>query len=233
MPLYQLLGGASRHGLMAYGHASGRDLPELFDSIREHLELGFRSIRVQTARAGLQAVYGVAAQPSVDGSGTTTSRPQRTPLPVEEDWDTRAYLRHLPGGLRGGPQRVRPRAAAAARRPPPDDPDPGRQARQGPRTVRPVLAGGLHPGREPGGAAAGPAAHHHPAGDRRGLQHGVGLPDPDPRAAHRLRPLRGHPHRRDHRACASCSTTRRSTRSSPACTARPTSPRSAWPRRST
>ena len=62
MPLYQLLGGASRNGIMAYGHASGRDLPELFDSIREHLELGYRSIRVQTAVPGINAVYGVAAQ---------------------------------------------------------------------------------------------------------------------------------------------------------------------------
>jgi mannonate dehydratase len=33
MPLYQLLGGASRRGLLAYGHASGGDLPELFDSV--------------------------------------------------------------------------------------------------------------------------------------------------------------------------------------------------------
>src|SRR5512142_44145 len=67
MPLYQLLGGASRTGIMAYGHASGRDLPELFDSIREHLELGYTSIRVQTSVPGINAVYGVAAQPSADG----------------------------------------------------------------------------------------------------------------------------------------------------------------------
>ena len=33
MPLYQLLGGASRTGLLAYGHASGKSLPELFDSV--------------------------------------------------------------------------------------------------------------------------------------------------------------------------------------------------------
>ena len=40
MPVYQLLGGASRNGLRAYGHASGTDTEQLFDSIREHLELG-------------------------------------------------------------------------------------------------------------------------------------------------------------------------------------------------
>ncbi|MFI7604645.1 D-mannonate dehydratase ManD [Micromonospora sp. NPDC049366] len=97
MPLYQLLGGASRTGVMAYGHASGRDLPELFDSIRRHLDLGYRSIRVQTAVPGINAVYGVAAQPSVDGRRYDYEPAQRIPLPAEEDWDTRAYLRHLPG----------------------------------------------------------------------------------------------------------------------------------------
>lgn len=95
LPLYQLLGGASRTGIMAYGHASGRDVPELFDSIRQHLDEGFRSIRVQTAVPGIDAVYGVAAQPS--SSGRYDYEPaQRTPLPAEEDWDSRAYLRHIP-----------------------------------------------------------------------------------------------------------------------------------------
>jgi len=95
LPLYQLLGGASRTGIMAYGHASGRDLPELFDSIRHHQELGFRSIRVQTSVPGIDAVYGVAAQQST--SGRYDYEPaQRAPLPAEEDWDTRAYLRHIP-----------------------------------------------------------------------------------------------------------------------------------------
>ncbi|MEV4103347.1 D-mannonate dehydratase ManD [Nonomuraea sp. NPDC049649] len=96
MPLYQLLGGASRNGIMAYGHASGRDLPELFDSIRQHLEQGYRSIRVQTSVPGVNAVYGVAAQ-STDGLRYDYEPARRAPLPAEEDWDTRAYLRHLPG----------------------------------------------------------------------------------------------------------------------------------------
>jgi mannonate dehydratase len=96
LPLYQLLGGASRRGIMAYGHASGRDTQQIFDSIREHLELGYRSIRVQTSVPGLNAVYGVAAQ-SADGGGRYDYEPaRRTPLPAEEDWDTRAYLRHIP-----------------------------------------------------------------------------------------------------------------------------------------
>ncbi|MGH2465117.1 MAG: bifunctional D-altronate/D-mannonate dehydratase, partial [Candidatus Limnocylindrales bacterium] len=53
MPLYQLLGGASRRGLLAYGHASGADIPSLFGSIDEHLQLGYRAIRIQTGVPGL------------------------------------------------------------------------------------------------------------------------------------------------------------------------------------
>ena len=95
MPLYQLLGGASRTGIMAYGHASGRDTDELFDSIRHHLDEGFRSIRVQTAVPGIDAVYGVPTQ-RITGREQHYEPAQRAPLPAEEDWDTRAYLRHLP-----------------------------------------------------------------------------------------------------------------------------------------
>ncbi|MER5265954.1 D-mannonate dehydratase ManD [Actinosynnema sp. NPDC002837] len=96
MPLYQLLGGACRVGALAYGHASGRDLPELFDSIRLHLELGFRAIRVQTGIPGLETVYGVAASAAGGGDRYDYEPARPTALPVEESWDTRAYLRHVP-----------------------------------------------------------------------------------------------------------------------------------------
>ncbi|WP_053719657.1 D-mannonate dehydratase ManD [Saccharothrix sp. NRRL B-16348] len=96
MPLYQLLGGACRVGALAYGHASGRDLPELFDSIRAHLELGFRAIRVQTGIPGLDTVYGVAASAAGGGDRYDYEPARPTALPVEESWDTRAYLRHVP-----------------------------------------------------------------------------------------------------------------------------------------
>lgn len=100
MPVYQLLGGASRTGLMAYGHASGKSLPELFDSIRSHQEQGYRSIRVQTGVPGLKAIYGIASQAAdtADGSIRYDHEPaRRGATPTEEDWDTRAYMRHLPG----------------------------------------------------------------------------------------------------------------------------------------
>jgi mannonate dehydratase len=95
MPLYQLLGGASRTGLLAYGHASGPDIPRLFESIDEHLELGYRAIRIQTGVPGLGQLYGVA---SGGGSGPRYDYEpaRRTAAPTEESWDTRAYLRHVP-----------------------------------------------------------------------------------------------------------------------------------------
>ncbi|GAB2632407.1 D-galactonate dehydratase family protein [Streptomyces capparidis] len=100
MPLYQLLGGACRTGALAYGHASGRDIPELLDSVREHLELGYRAVRVQTGVPGLDSVYGVAASAAGGGDRYDYEPARRTAAgparPVEETWDTRAYLRHLP-----------------------------------------------------------------------------------------------------------------------------------------
>jgi mannonate dehydratase len=104
MPLYQLLGGRSRDGLLAYGHASGRELPELFDSIREHLEEGYQAVRVQTGIPGLDSVYGVAASSNgrAGVKAGSDSRydyepARRSARPVVETWDTAAYLRHIPG----------------------------------------------------------------------------------------------------------------------------------------
>ena len=43
LPLYQLLGGASRDRVRVYGHANGRDLPELFDSMTGALGAGYQA----------------------------------------------------------------------------------------------------------------------------------------------------------------------------------------------
>lgn len=99
LPLYQLLGGASRQRCLVYGHASGQDLPELFDSVRRHLEEGFRAVRIQTGVPGLDSVYGVASSAAASVGADTRydyEPARRSALPTEETWDTRAYLRHVP-----------------------------------------------------------------------------------------------------------------------------------------
>jgi mannonate dehydratase len=96
LPVYQLLGGASRDGVLVYCHATGRDVPELFDSVEHHLELGYRAIRVQTGVPGLGKIYGIGSS----SSGGTAGRYEpasRGAAPSEETWDTAAYLRHIPG----------------------------------------------------------------------------------------------------------------------------------------
>jgi mannonate dehydratase len=95
LPVYQLLGGASRRGALAYGHASGSDLPSLFSSIRNHLDQGFKAIRVQTGVPGLGQVYGVATDQK-PGERYDYEPAGRGVVPTEEEWDTRAYLRHIP-----------------------------------------------------------------------------------------------------------------------------------------
>jgi mannonate dehydratase len=99
MPVYQLLGGASRTGLLAYGHASGKTTDELFDSIRDHQEQGYRAIRVQTGVPGLKSIYGIASNATFEantGVRYDHEPAQRGAKPAEEDWDTRSYLRHVP-----------------------------------------------------------------------------------------------------------------------------------------
>jgi mannonate dehydratase len=68
--------------------------------VRAHLEEGYRAIRIQTGVPGLRTIYGVAS--NVTTAGNTGKRydhepAQRSALPTEEDWDTAAYLRHVPG----------------------------------------------------------------------------------------------------------------------------------------
>src|SRR5579863_8418827 len=39
-PVYNLLGGKSREGLLVYAHANGQDIAETLDSVRSHMEEG-------------------------------------------------------------------------------------------------------------------------------------------------------------------------------------------------
>ena len=88
MPLYQLLGGASRERMLCYTHADGADIDETLAAIEEKQRQGFAAVRVQSGVPGLDRIYGVHAP------GETADDPHTAP--IEGDWDTSFYLRHAP-----------------------------------------------------------------------------------------------------------------------------------------
>jgi len=90
MPLYQLLGGASRSRVMVYGHANGRDIEHTVEEVLRYKEAGFQAIRAQSGVPGLEKVYGVAK------GDARNYEPADASLPSEHDWDTGKYLRHTP-----------------------------------------------------------------------------------------------------------------------------------------
>jgi mannonate dehydratase len=95
LPVYRLLGGRARDGVMIYGHANGRSLDELLDDVRRFLDLGYRAVRVQAAIPGLDSTYGLHHP----GTGATYE-PADAATPTENVWDTGAYLRFAPAMMR-------------------------------------------------------------------------------------------------------------------------------------
>jgi mannonate dehydratase len=45
MPLYQMLGGRSRDGVLVYGHANGKDVQETVEEVGRYIEKGYKAIR--------------------------------------------------------------------------------------------------------------------------------------------------------------------------------------------
>ena len=89
MPLYQLLGGKSRTGVMVYGHANGKDIEHTVDEVLRYKDMGYQAVRAQSGVPGLERVYGV-------GRGAMFCEPADADLPSEHDWSTEKYLLHAP-----------------------------------------------------------------------------------------------------------------------------------------
>jgi len=88
-PVYNLLGGKSRTGVMVYGHANGRDLEETADQVAKYKQMGYIAVRAQTGIPGLPSTYGVS-------SGSMFYEPAEKGLPPENTWSTEKYLLHVP-----------------------------------------------------------------------------------------------------------------------------------------
>ena len=89
LPLYELLGGASRDGVMVYGHANGNDIAETADEVARYIGLGSKAIRAQCAIPGLPSTYGVAKD-------KLYYEPADAAIPTENVWSTTKYLDHVP-----------------------------------------------------------------------------------------------------------------------------------------
>jgi mannonate dehydratase len=89
MPLYDLLGGKSREGVLVYGHANGADIAETIDEVERYIGLGYRAVRAQSGIPGVDKAYGV-------GRGQMFYEPADAALPTETVWSTTKYLNHTP-----------------------------------------------------------------------------------------------------------------------------------------
>jgi len=89
LPIYQLLGGRSRDGVLVYGHANGADISHTSEEVARYREMGYRAIRAQSGIPGVKGAYGV-------GRGTMYYEPADSTLPEETVWNTRAYLNYAP-----------------------------------------------------------------------------------------------------------------------------------------
>jgi mannonate dehydratase len=89
VPLYQLLGGASRDSVMVYGHASGETEDETVASVAHYLERGYRAVRAQCAVPGLAHTYGI-------GRGGGHYEPAVAGALSETVWSTERYVEIAP-----------------------------------------------------------------------------------------------------------------------------------------
>lgn len=95
MPVYKLLGGQARDGVLIYGHANGATLDALLEDVGRFLDRGYRAVRVQAAVPGLESTYGLHG-----GATGMTYEPADAGLPTANVWDTGAYLDFAPTMMR-------------------------------------------------------------------------------------------------------------------------------------
>lgn len=89
LPVYQLLGGASREGVMVYGHANGTTIEDTIEAALDYQKQGYKAIRIQCGVPGMASTYGVSKD-------RYFYEPADADLPTENVWNTSKYLRVVP-----------------------------------------------------------------------------------------------------------------------------------------
>ncbi|MEC3911570.1 D-mannonate dehydratase ManD [Sphingobium sp. CR2-8] len=89
LPVYQLLGGASRESVMVYGHANGTTIEDTVKVALEYQAQGYKAIRIQCGVPGMASTYGVSKDKYF-------YEPADADLPTENVWNTSKYMRVVP-----------------------------------------------------------------------------------------------------------------------------------------
>ena len=88
-PVYQLLGGASRDGVLVYAHANGKTLDDTVAAVGRYAAQGYKAIRAQCGIPGMEHVYGVP-------KGDVPYEPAEKGKPSETVWSSERYLDFAP-----------------------------------------------------------------------------------------------------------------------------------------
>lgn len=88
-PVYNLLGGKSRTGVLVYAHANGSEIEQAVEDVARLMDLGYLAVRAQCGIPGLASTYGVP-------KGGQPYEPAERGLPSENVWSSEQYLRHVP-----------------------------------------------------------------------------------------------------------------------------------------
>lgn len=89
LPVYELLGGAARDGVMVYGHANGETIEETVGNAAWYAAQGYKAIRLQSGVPGLASTYGVSKDRQF-------YEPAGKGLPAENVWSSEKYLPSVP-----------------------------------------------------------------------------------------------------------------------------------------
>ena len=89
VPVYRLLGGASRDRVMVYAHANGKTLDDTVAAVAHQQKLGYKAIRAQCGVPGIEHAYGIA-------KGDAPYEPAEKGRPLETVWSTERYLDFVP-----------------------------------------------------------------------------------------------------------------------------------------
>jgi len=89
LPLYQILGGASRTGVTVYGHANGATIDDTIAEAKRYQAMGYKAVRLQSGVPGLASTYGVSRD-------KLFYEPADAALPTENVWSTAKYLPTVP-----------------------------------------------------------------------------------------------------------------------------------------